>query len=84
MEDCEKVIIQMNRIRGQVEGISKMILEKRDYSEIIIQILAVKSSLDRVGKEILKQNSKKCFDKKTEVERLKEFESIVNNLFKLS
>ena len=50
----------LNRIRGQIDGIAKMIDEKRDCLDIVQQILAARSALERVGKEFLTKEAVQC------------------------
>ncbi len=44
---------RINRIVGQLKGIEKMAINKRDCSEILQQISAVKKAIDSLSKEIV-------------------------------
>lgn len=81
---CADIKNQMNRIKGQINGIDKMINEGRDYLEIIQQIKAVQSALSRLGVELLKDESKQCFAQKSNDEQIKKFEELVANFFKIA
>lgn len=60
-EDIEvNYIKRLNRIEGQVRGISKMITDNRHCDDILIQISAVKKSLESLGREILENHMKTC------------------------
>ena len=50
MTDISK---RVNRLIGQLHGIEKMINEKRECSEILQQISAVKKAIDGLSKEIV-------------------------------
>ena len=50
MEDTKK---RINRIIGQMRGIEKMINSKRDCSEVLQQISAVKKAIDGLSKEMV-------------------------------
>ena len=50
MEDTKK---RVNRIIGQLRGIEKMLNEKRECSDILQQISAVKKAIDGLSKEIV-------------------------------
>jgi len=50
MEDTKK---RINRIIGQLRGIEKMLGNKRDCSDILQQISAVKKAIDGLSKEIV-------------------------------
>ncbi|MBP2028622.1 DNA-binding FrmR family transcriptional regulator [Acetoanaerobium pronyense] len=56
----KKVINRMSRIIGHAEAIKKMLEEERDCSEVLIQISAVKSALNNVGKLVLKDHINHC------------------------
>lgn len=47
------ITLRINRIIGQLRGIQRMVAEKRDCSEILQQISAVKKAIDGVSKEIV-------------------------------
>jgi len=50
MEDTKK---RVNRIIGQLRGIEKMLGNKRECSDILQQISAVKKAIDGLSKEIV-------------------------------
>ncbi|PIY72600.1 hypothetical protein COY87_00070 [Candidatus Roizmanbacteria bacterium CG_4_10_14_0_8_um_filter_33_9] len=50
------VKMRINRIVGQLHGIEKMVDNKRDCSEILQQISAVKKAIDGLSKEIVVSN----------------------------
>ncbi len=50
MEDTKK---RVNRIIGQLRGIEKMLNSKRDCSDVLQQISAVKKAIDGLSKEIV-------------------------------
>ncbi len=50
MEDTKK---RINRIIGQLRGIEKMLDNKRECSDILQQISAVKKAIDGLSKEIV-------------------------------
>lgn len=46
---------RINRLVGQIEGIRKMVHNKRDCSEIAQQILAAREALSKIGLIVMKQ-----------------------------
>jgi len=44
---------RINRIIGQLKGVERMVGKKRDCSEILQQISAVKKAIDGLSKEIV-------------------------------
>ncbi|WP_372994370.1 metal-sensing transcriptional repressor [Lutispora sp.] len=56
----KQVINRMSRIIGHAEAVKRMIEEGKDCSEILIQIAAVRSALNNVGKLILEDHINHC------------------------
>jgi DNA-binding FrmR family transcriptional regulator len=50
----------MSRIIGHAESIKRMLEDEKECSEILIQIAAVKSALNNVGKMVLKDHINHC------------------------
>lgn len=58
--DHRKELGRLNRISGQLEGIKKMILEKRPCSEVLSQLRAVRSAVRAVEANVLKTQLQHC------------------------
>lgn len=56
----KQIINRMSRIVGHANAIKKMCEEGRECSDILIQIAAVKSALNNVGKLILEDHVNHC------------------------
>jgi DNA-binding FrmR family transcriptional regulator len=56
----EKQIPRLNRVIGQIEGIKKMIAERRYCPEIIQQFKAVKSAVKAVEREVFNTHLNSC------------------------
>ena len=70
-----KYITRLKRSEGQLRGIQKMIEEERDCVDILTQLTAVRSSVDRVIELIITENLTACIndpleDPKAQKERL--------------
>jgi DNA-binding FrmR family transcriptional regulator len=50
----------MNRAIGHMESIKTMIENERDCSEVLIQIAAVRSAINNIGKIILEDHINHC------------------------
>lgn len=59
--DDTAILQNLRRIEGQVKGLQKMVTEQRECDEILTQIMAAKSALDRVTKDLVEQHMKACF-----------------------
>jgi len=68
---------QLKRISGQINGIINMIETERSCVEIVDQVLAVRSSISRVGKDLLLNQVKNCSNEN----ELGDLETILKKLF---
>lgn len=59
-QDTKKIINRMSRAIGHMESIKRMVEEGRDCSDILIQISAVRSAINNVGKIILQDHINSC------------------------
>ena len=55
-----RVINRLSRAIGHLESIKKMVEDGRDCAEVLIQIAAVKSAVNNVGKLILQDHIQHC------------------------
>ena len=60
-----KYITRLKRSEGQLRGIQKMIEEERDCMVIMIQLSAVRSSVDRVIELLITENLMECINNPT-------------------
>nr|UWI49312.1 metal-sensitive transcriptional regulator [Clostridioides difficile] len=85
----EALIKRLKRIEGQVKGIQKMVEEERYCVDILVQISAIRSAINRVGTIILENHIKGCVtesikhddSEKTE-EMIKELMDTINKFTK--
>jgi DNA-binding FrmR family transcriptional regulator len=59
-EHTKQVVHRLSRAIGHMEAVKKMILEGRDCSDVLIQIAAVKSAVNNIGKAILQDHIDHC------------------------
>ena len=57
-----KYITRLKRSEGQLRGIQRMIEEDRDCADIVTQLTAVKSSVERVIEMIITENLTDCIN----------------------
>ncbi|MCB6181942.1 metal-sensitive transcriptional regulator [Leeia sp. TBRC 13508] len=62
-DNKDKLIKRLNRIEGQVRGISRMIEDDRYCIDVLTQISAAHSALDAIAKELLAHHAKGCVSK---------------------
>jgi DNA-binding FrmR family transcriptional regulator len=80
MADHKTVLRQLKTIRGQMDGIIRMVEEDRYCIDISNQVLATRASLNRVNQEIIKAHMEHCImdactsgsvkERKTKIEEL--------------
>ena len=56
------VLKRLNRIEGQVRGLSKMIADDRYCIDVVTQIAAVQAALRKVEEEILRDHVAHCVE----------------------
>ncbi|GAB4244446.1 MAG: metal-sensitive transcriptional regulator [Thermoleophilia bacterium] len=61
-QDLEKVLNRLRRIEGQVRGLQRMIDEGKECEQVLTQLSAVKSALDRVGIHLISHRMKECLE----------------------
>lgn len=49
----ESLVKRLNRIEGQVAGIKKMILEEKEYADVIIQLNSTRSAIQKISHILL-------------------------------
>jgi CsoR family transcriptional regulator, copper-sensing transcriptional repressor len=59
-KDTKAIINRLSRAIGHLEHVKSMVEEERDCSEVLIQIAAVKSAVNNIGKLILKDYINHC------------------------
>ena len=77
--DHSKELARLNRISGQLEGVKRMIEERRYCPEILIQLRAIRSAVRAVESNILKTHLQSCVaqsfasdaDREQKIEELK-------------
>ncbi len=79
-------IHSLKRIEGQVRGLQRMIEEKRYCVDILIQMHSTIAALSRVRDRVFKRHLEGCVTHalmgKTEVEKRKKIDEIINLLKK--
>ena len=58
--NTKTVINRMNRAIGHMEAVKTMVEDGRDCSEVLVQIAAVKSAINNIGKLILQDHIRHC------------------------
>ena len=59
-ESTQAVLKRLSRAIGHLQHVKTMVEEGKDCSEVLIQIAAVKSAVNNIGKIILQDHIKHC------------------------
>ena len=79
-EDYQRLIHRMSRIIGHANSIKTMLEEQRDCSEVLVQISAVRSALNNLGKIILEEHIKECVVDVVSLDNPDEKDQVLHNL----
>jgi len=60
VENKDALVKRLHRIEGQVRGIERMVEEERYCIDILTQISAIRSALDRVAIAVLDDHARHC------------------------
>ncbi len=55
-----QLLKRLNRVEGQVRGVSKMVQDDKYCIDILTQVSAAKAALDKVALELLRDHAKHC------------------------
>jgi DNA-binding FrmR family transcriptional regulator len=58
--DKSSLVKRLNRVEGQVRGIAKMIEEDRYCVDVLTQVAAVRSALDAMALQLLRDHTHGC------------------------
>ena len=59
-ENTKAVLNRLSRAIGHLESVKKMVESGRDCSEVLVQIAAVRSAINNIGKVILQDHISHC------------------------
>jgi len=59
-EDAKRVLNRIARAAGHLNAIGQMVEEGRDCSEVLIQLAAVRSAVNNIGKLIINDHMAHC------------------------
>ena len=80
-EDKKLIISRLNRIRGQINGITKMIENDAYCNDVLIQLSAVKNSVKSLSSHILENHLYTCVSRDLENGELETIDELIS-LFK--
>ncbi|AVK61409.1 hypothetical protein C5Z25_06330 [Lactobacillus sp. CBA3605] len=64
----KQITTRLKRSAGQLDGVLRMMAEDRPCDEVLVQLSAVKSSVDKAMKLVIARNISDCLDDTTAVD----------------
>lgn len=81
--DHQSELVKLRRAKGQIEGIEKMISDRRYCPEILVQIRAARQALKSIENSILKTHLKNCVEEAMHSKNEKEVSQKINELIEV-
>jgi CsoR family transcriptional regulator, copper-sensing transcriptional repressor len=81
--DKEAVLRRLRRIEGQVRGVAGMVEEDRYCIEVVTQVTAIQSALDKVALELLSDHASHCVIGAAEADRPERTEELMGAVKRL-
>lgn len=82
-DNTRKISNRLSRIIGQLQAVKRMTEEKRECSEVLIQISAARSALDSITRIIIQEHINSCIHDALEKNDDRAVDNLNNVLSKL-
>ncbi len=76
----DQIVTQLKRIRGQLDGVITMYEDERACVDIVRQVIAARSSLSRVARDLLTGEASRCSQER----RVEDLDEILKEVFRYS
>jgi DNA-binding FrmR family transcriptional regulator len=78
LSQSDKALVQLKRIRGQLDGVISMYEDERTCVDIVRQIIAARSSLGRVARDLLTGEASRCSQER----RIGDLDAVLKEIFR--
>lgn len=82
LENNKPYINRLNRLEGQIRGITKMLEDDRECKDVVTQLSAVKAGIDKIMTMIVTDNLLNCVAGDSDDVKKEKVEEALNLLFK--
>jgi DNA-binding FrmR family transcriptional regulator len=82
LEDKKSYINRLSRVEGQIRGISRMIDEDRDCTDVVTQLSAVKAGIDKIITLMVTENLMHCVSEENTEDQKEKVKMALNLIFK--
>ena len=78
-QDDQQFINHIHRIKGQLDGVERMVQDCRNCDEVIIQLMAARSSIEQITLKLLQEETDSCLrsSSKKDMQRLNKVASTI-------
>jgi len=59
-DNREAILNRLNRVEGQIRGIIRMVEEGKDCEDVLTQVAAARSAMNRIGIHIITRRMQEC------------------------
>ena len=59
-QQTRAIVNRLSRVEGHVRSIKQMVEEGRDCADVLIQLSAVRSAVDKIGRVLLEDHLESC------------------------
>ena len=63
-DSMEAILRRLHRVEGQIRGIIRMIQEEKNCEDVLTQVAAARSAMDRIGIHIITHRMRECLKDK--------------------
>jgi len=74
----DPIVLQLKRIKGQLEGVISMYENEQTCVDVVRQVIAARSSLGRVARDLLTGEASRC----TKERNVEELEEVLKEVFR--
>lgn len=75
----DQILVQLKRIRGQIDGVVNMYGDERTCVDVVRQIAAIRSSLGRVARDLLTNEAVRC----SRAQKPGELDAVLKEVFRV-
>jgi DNA-binding FrmR family transcriptional regulator len=83
LEDKKSYMNRLSRVEGQIRGISKMIEEDRECTDVVTQLSAVKAGIDKTITLMVTENLMHCVSQENAEDQQEKVKAALNLIFKI-
>lgn len=62
-KERKKILVRLRRLEGQIRGLERMVEERTNCEDILVQFSALRSAFESVGVQVMSQALEDCLEK---------------------